>query len=112
MHGVAEHRRQRRFERARSVKIERHIGDAEILGQSELSLLRRESVLAPIELEPAGAAEISLGAGFGAERLVLGDRTRHEWTHEPSRLNKPSGLGRGVECRQPRCKLRQKREWA
>jgi hypothetical protein len=66
MHGLAEHRRQRRFERARSVKVERHIGDTEILGQLELSLLRREPALAPIELEPAGAAEISFRAGLGA----------------------------------------------
>jgi hypothetical protein len=110
MHGMAKHRRKGRFERARAVEVEHHIGDPEIFGELELAPLRRESALAPIKLEPAGAAEISLGAGFGAQRVVLGDRARHERTHEPSGFSEPRRLGGRVKCRQPRRDLRQKRE--
>src|SRR5262249_59425291 len=74
VHSVAEYRRKGRFERTRSVTVERHIGDAKIFGQLELSLLRCEPAFAPIEFEPAGAAEISLCAGLGARRFGRCDR--------------------------------------
>src|SRR5436309_3197598 len=68
--GVPEHRRQRRFKRPRTVKVERHVSNAEILRQLQLTPLRRKSVVRAIELEPTGAAEISLRFGLPAQGFV------------------------------------------
>ena len=89
---MTEHRGQRRLERARSINIEGHIGNAEIFRQLELSALRGKAAIAAIELEPPGAPEIALRAGLGAQRLVLGDRARHQRAHQPCRFDEPGRL--------------------
>ena len=43
--------------------------------------LRRERAVGAIKLEPAAAAEVTLRAGLGRERLVLGDRARQQRPH-------------------------------
>jgi hypothetical protein len=77
MHGMAEHRRERRLERACSIAIERDVSDAEIAGQFEFVSLRREAAVAAVELEPTSAAKIPLCASLSAERLVLGNGAGH-----------------------------------
>ena len=110
MHGVAEHRLERRLERARRVAVERHIGDAEARGELELARLRRKRLVAAVEFQPAGMAQIFLGAGFRAQRLVLGDRAGHQRPDDLRGLDQPRRLRRGAEGEQPRRDFRQKRQ--
>jgi hypothetical protein len=60
---MAEHRRQGGLKPAHSIKVERDIGDAEVLGQFEFAPLGREAAVSAIELDPAGAAEVALCGG-------------------------------------------------
>ena len=81
MHGVTEHGRKRWFERTRRVAIERDIGDAERCGKIKLALEPGKGSIATIEFQPTGAAQIFGGAGFQAQRFVLGDRARKQGPH-------------------------------
>jgi hypothetical protein len=56
MHGVAEHRLERRLERSRRIAIERHIGDAEARREFELARLRRKRLVAAVKFQPTGVA--------------------------------------------------------
>ena len=76
MHGVAEHRSERRFERARRVAVERDVGDAKARGEIEFARQAGESLLGAVKFEPAGAAQIALRPGLGAQRVMLADRAR------------------------------------
>ncbi len=73
-HRVAEHRRKRGLERARPVEVENVMDDAVLLGDLALERGRGESGFGAVELEPAGVAQILLGAALGHQRLVLGER--------------------------------------
>src|SRR5689334_20203611 len=92
VHRVLEHWCERGLERTRAVAIEHHIGDAEILGELELSALRGKAIVTAIKLEPTSAAEITLRVGLGAKHLMLGHCPRHEWAHQPGRFDKPRRL--------------------
>ncbi len=89
MHGVTEYRRERRFERPRRIAIERHIGDAEARGELQFARLRRKRLVAAVKFQPTGMAEIFFRAGFGAQRLMLGDRARHQRPDDLRGLDQP-----------------------
>ena len=108
MHSVFEYGRERRFERARGVAVERHVGNAELRRHVAFARLRGERFVAAVELEPAVAADVRLGAGFVDQRLVLGDRAHKKRPHQLGGLDEALGPRRGVECGKPRRDLRQK----
>ena len=101
MDGVTKLAVQRRFERHCAVAVEWHVGDAEARGQFELWRLRGERAVGAIKLEPAAAAEVTLGAGLGRERLVLGDRARQQRPHHFCGLDQPCRLRRGTKSQKP-----------
>ncbi len=110
MHGVPEDAVERRLECQRLVAVEQNVGDAEARGNVEFRRQHGKCRLAPIELEPAAATEVTLGAGFRRERFVFADCARHQRTHQLRGLKQPVGPRRRPESHQPRRNARQIRE--
>ena len=101
VHGVAEHRVQRRLERNRLAAGKRHVGDAEAGGKIELRLLRVEQPPRAIDLEPAPPAEMTLGTRLGGERLMLGNGARQQRPHDLSGFDEARRLRGGAKRREP-----------
>src|SRR5208282_5306830 len=76
----------------------------------ELRRQRRNSPVGTVELEPAAAAEIRLGAGPGGERLMLGNRAAKQRPHQLRRLDQTRRPRSGAKGCQPGHDPRQVRE--
>src|SRR5262249_57469577 len=104
VHRATKYRRKTRLELARSIYIERVVGNAECLRERTLGFERLECALAAIELEPAFLAQITGSAGFLQQHLVLRERAREQWAHQPRRLDQPLGTRGGTKRDEPRRK--------
>jgi hypothetical protein len=89
VHGAIENPGECRLECKRPVAVECHGGDAKISRKLELSRLRREGGVSAVELEPAAAVQVTLGAGFGGKCFVLGDGAREQRPHRFCRFDQP-----------------------
>jgi hypothetical protein len=75
---VAEHWRERGFERAGSLHVHEAEWQAEFFGDGALAFRAGQALVGAIELEPAGVAQIALGTGVGHQGLMLRNRGRKQ----------------------------------
>src|SRR5262249_1248300 len=104
-HRATKDRRKAGFELARSIHVERLLGNAEFLRERALGLECLECALAAIELEPAFLAQITGSAGFLQQHLVLRERACKQRPHQPRGFNQPLGTRGGAKRDEPRRKL-------
>ena len=107
MNRVPKGRREARLKLARALRIERAVGNAELLRQREFTLERAKRAIAAVELEPAFLAQIPERARLRQQRFVLRHRARKQRTHRPGRRHQARGRRRSTKFEQPWCDLRQ-----
>ncbi len=110
MHRAAKDRSERWLKRQGGIGVERHIGDSPLPRECEFAGLACERGVGAVELEPAVALEIALGASLGAQCRMLFDRARKQRPHESRGFDQPLRLRCRAEGHEPRRDRRQKPE--